>query len=232
MKARALGMIPPILLLALATGAGALSLYPDRSERDRLVELDGLEPRQARLVLSHWRPYGLPGVSLESLTLKASIKGLGMELGAVQEDWGVIRSWRLRGSLLAQGSLLRLGIAGSRAVLVGGRSAGKLDLLASSGVLTVLSLRLPLAGEKKRNASRLGLSRRFGAWTLRIWTHGNREGIALAWRAGPLGLEWLGEGESWQGLAVEYGRGHWTLRLEERLHPWLGASHGLRLGLR
>jgi hypothetical protein len=219
-------------ILACAANAGAFSLYPDRSGRDLLAELDGLTSRPRRLVLSRWQPYGLPGVSLESLSLRASVKRLELTAAAVQENWGVIRAWRLRSSLLYRGNQLRLGFDGARVNLRDGRSEGRLELLVASGSETVLSLRLPLVGAPDEGASHLGLSRRFGAWTLRVWTHRRREGIALAWQGGPLGLEWLGEGESWQGLALDYGRGRWFLRLEERLHPWLGASHGLRLGLR
>ncbi len=220
-----------LLSAIFATETGAFSLYPCRSGRDLLAEVDGLVSYRRRLHLSRWQPYGLPGVSLETLTLRVSMKRLDLELGAVQEDWGPIRAWRMRASLLHRGDRLRLGFAGTRASLVGGRNQESLDLLVSSGNRTVLSLRLPLAGETEEDVSPLGLSRRFGAWTLRAWTHRGREGIALAWRAGLLELEWIGEGESWQGLALEYGRERWSLRLEERLHPWLGASHGLHLAL-
>ncbi len=232
MRARKARAILFLLSAIFAAESGAFSLYPCRSGRDLLAEIDGQVLHRRRLQLSRWQPYGLPGVSLETLTMCVSMKRLDLELGAVQEDWGPIRAWRMRASLLHRGDRLRMGLAGSRVSLAGGRSRNGLDLLASSGSRTVLSLRLPLVGETEDDASHLGLSRRFGSWTLRAWTHRGREGIALAWRAGPLELEWIGEGESWQGLAMEYGREHWSLRLEERLHPWLGASHGLRLALR
>ncbi len=224
-----------LLLVATETAsASTLSLYPERSERDLLAAIDGRETWRPRVVLGHWRPYALPGVSLETLTLSSSFGSLSLSVGAAREEWGVFGAWRLRGSLIARRAALRLGLAAELDGIRGGGQSRGIHLLASGGEPLSISLRLPLASTPfARAASGLvGVAWSIEGWTLRGWRGGDGLGLALARGLGPLELELIARRESWQGFALSYRRRRWSLRFEERLHAWLGASHGLRLSLR
>lgn len=224
------------LLVAWAACAGAatLSLYPDRSERDLLAAIDGHETWRSRVELGHWRPYGLPDVSLETLRASVSAGRLDLALGAVREEWGVLGAWRLRGRLLVDAGVLRLGLGLGVEGIRGAGRARELRLLISAGSSPSFSMLLPLGPTQRggEGSGLLGAAWGQGDWVLRLWRGDDGPGLALTRGIGPLELELLARGESWQGFALSYRRRHWSLRFEERLHPWLGASHGLRLSLR
>lgn len=237
---RRLGLLLLCLISAAPGRAGHFSLYPDRSDRDRVAELDDLEPWPHRLAFGHWHPYGLPGVRLEALEGSGTWGGWRCRLGATQEDWGVLQSWRWRAALLRVGDgPLRLGLEGSRERLLsgsgGGKAASALELLAVLSGPAVLMLRLDLAewtegpARPERSPALLGLSYPHGGWTLRGWRGASGEGLALAHRLGPLEIELQAQQPGWQGLTLRYRRARWALVVEERVHPWLGASHGFRI---
>lgn len=235
-----------ILLVAVLAPAGPargqlLSLYPERSARDQQAALDGLSSWRPRLVLGMWRPYGLP-VRIQELELAASARGQELNLFVARQDWGPLRAWRLRGSVRRRPSPgLTLGLTWTGERVDGGRGASSLSLDAALGgrPVLVLSARLlgPSSPSPRSPAARLGLSLAEAGWILRLWRRqagpdGVEEGLALERSHGPLTLGLMGQWPGWQALALRLDAGRLAVRLEERIHPALGLSHGLRLLLR
>lgn len=227
-----------LLLLALlaARAADGLSLYPDRSGRDHLAALDEREAWRPRLRLSRWQPYGLPGVALSGLALAHGGPRLRGELELIREDWDLLAAWRLRGRLLARaGAVARLGLDWERQALDGRPGEQEAHLLVAVAAPVGLVLRLGLArwptGAPAAPPSLFGLNLRGVNWGLRLWREEAAEGVSLSWRRGGLELELIALAPGWQGLALRFGASGWRLVVEERRHPWLGGSHGLRLEL-
>ncbi|MCB9516828.1 MAG: hypothetical protein H6693_11590 [Candidatus Latescibacteria bacterium] len=232
-----------VLALALATPARAqlLSLYPERSPRELQASLDGLGPWTPRVLFGQWRPYGLDA-RVQELGLAAAAAGLELDVLATRQDWGPLGAWSLRAGArrrLAGG--LALGLAWSGERIDGGRGSAALRLEAALGrrPRCVLSARLlgPRGPAPRSAAAQLGLSVAEAGWILRLWRRqagpdGAEEGLALERGVGALALGLESQWPGWQAVAVRVDGGRIALRLEERFHPALGTSHGLRLLLR
>jgi hypothetical protein len=229
------------LVLAAPARAQLLSLFPERSARDRQAALDGLDTWHPRVVLGRWRPYGLEA-QVQELELSAAPGGLELDVLATRQDWGPLGAWTLRaGALRRLSKGLALGLSWRGERVDGGRGATALQLDAALGERPrcVLSTRLLAShgGALRSPAAQLGLSVAESGWILRLWRNqsgpeGVEEGLALERALGPLALGLEGQWPGWQALALRVDAGRVALRLEERLHPALGTSHGLRLLLR
>lgn len=235
-----------LLLLALAAGgarAQLFSLYPERSPRDLQAALDGLAPWRPRLLLGSWRPHGLPALVHEG-ELALGPAGLRVALAASRQDWGPLGAWRLSGRALKPlGPSLVLGLGWSGERLDAGRAASEVALLAAVGRRPVLSLSTRLSGSPgaglapRTAGTQLGLSLAEGPWTLRLWRRpggpaGAEDGLAIERRQGPFELALLANWPGWQGLGLRWGGERWGIAVEERFHPELGPSHGLRFLVR
>lgn len=246
--ARRLGraLLAAWLLVALTAGVAAaqlFSLYPERSPRDQQATLDGLAPWQPRLSLGSWQPHGLP-VLVHEAELALAPGGLRVAIAACRQEWGPLGAWRLGARALrplGPGLVLGLGWSGER--LDAGRAAGELDLLVALGRRPVLSLSTRLSGSPgaglapRTAGTQLGLSLAEGPWTLRLWRRpggpaGAEDGLAIERRQGPFELALIANWPGWQGLGLRWGGERWGLAIEERFHPELGPSHGLRFLVR
>ncbi len=231
----------PLVLLAMwstAAQADGLSLFPARDPAALLSAFDGAGSSEPRLALAQWRPYGLSGVDVLVATGSLGLGPLRVSAAYEEQDWGVLRGRCVRlGLHAAAGEALRLGLEVERESLAGAPALSDLRLLLSGGGALRLALRYRLgegatpAGDER---GLVGLALHRGAWTLRLFRGlGARtnleEGVALDWERGPFTLRLLAGPAPWQGIELRLRRGRWGMAFRSRLHPALGSSHGVGL---